>query len=309
MTVKNRAILLAISCTFLLLAASLATCEKIRTGTDYDSPLRTFRVGNTTKSENDLKKLRYEYNFWLGRKSAEFDLTHYTGRIDASFKNRIMHHIDLGHKKFAVSSEGGFAENSIETALHIYNANMDISVFGICLSGCAEDLIIGARNLDFYDEPIIGYHGNSLSLMHFLEILDLQDPCPAQTTSENFKNEIKAVAVAKSNLYKSTGHDQEFWIEQIKRLGEPKLTYVIDPENTCTRLQVFDRAEFWLPTSRQLKDLLKLEFKGSVCADSADCYERKLLIYFGPNRKFIVGDKAFITEHGIVDDNGTKKPR
>ena len=58
----------------------------------------------------------------------------------------------------------------------------------------------------------------------------------------------------------------------------------------------YKNAGSWLPTSSQLKHLLGLKFKGTVCADNPKCYEKKLYLLYGPGAKFIIGDEFYETK-------------
>jgi len=251
--------------------------------------------------ENYLNDYRYQYNFWLGQNSGSENLLHYTSTIDENFRNKLKRDFEKDVDQIAISSTGGYAEVSTQIGEFIYDNDIKLHIYGFCMSACAEDIITSSKDLILFDRPLIGFHGNSLTMLNEIKSNNAQDPCPDPVDSDEFRKNVELLVDNKTHLYMKAGKKINFWKETKKRLGNIELDHLEIKQGTCSIIQNFDEAEFWLPTSAQLSNFLGLTFRGELCADFEDCYKSKLLVYFGPGRRFIVGDELIVTSKNIID--------
>lgn len=282
-------LILAISCSGFSDYPSLGYIENLNLSELYDD-----HGHDKDELAEEIRERMIAYNRLLGESSADLNLPHLVGKIDEKFQTKFAAAASE-NSKIAISSTGGYTDISLEIADKVFLKNISLLVFGVCLSACAEDILPAAHQVTLFDSPLIGFHGNSISAVHFLEKGLVEDPCPANTSKEKLIETISKTADHKRELYFKTNHNIDFWKQQTSRLGEPSLKFYIDDEGNCTRIQSFDRAVFWFPTTKQLEELLGLKVVGPNCADDSRCYKKKLLLYFGEDASFIVGDELIMT--------------
>jgi len=213
------------------------------------------------------------------------------GHIDEKFLSEFRNTIKT-NKTVAIASPGGFPEIALKIADIIIEKNINIVIGGICYSACADIILPAAKSLEFYEHPLIGFHGTVISMKFFVSQGQVS-PCTALSEQDEFLLLLEDLSYKMNSLYKSTGHNIDFWKEQTKRLGSPVLVNQEFVKNECNPMQQFDY-ELWFPTSIQLKSMLGLNFEGGVCADSASCFERKIPLLEGLRKKYIVGNNPYI---------------
>jgi len=280
---------------FIVLSVFLAVTACGKKSTYFEKNPLNLEHASDTEYEKYLEEYRHQYNFWLGEQSGSMNLPHFTSSIDEDFLKKLQNDVENEIKDIALSSTGGIAGISAEIGDMIYENDVGIRIFGFCLSACAEDLITSSKGLVFFDRPLIGYHGNAISYLNEINENNAQDPCPNPDSNSKLKQDMGLVVEKKTKLYAKTGKQIGFWTETKKRLGSSKFDHFMLPNNQCVPFEVFENAELWFPTSTQLSNLLGLTFDGELCADYEACYTSKLLVYFGPGRRFIVGDELIVT--------------
>ena len=119
--------------------------------------------------------------------------------------------------------------------------------------------------------------------------------CPNPLKKGDLISEYQASVEDKIKRYRSTGHNNDFWREQEKRLSGFTINYKINENNICERSPSYKNADYWLPTSEELRNLLGLKFKGSLCSDDINCYRKKPLMFFCPNVTFHINGKVYQT--------------
>lgn len=192
-------------------------------------------------------------------------------------------------------SGGGEDRYSDKIANFIIDNKIDLIVPHLCASACAEDVLPAANKLYFFDEPIIAFHGSAQNALFHLKSETHEDPCPNPLSKAALLEQYQYTVNLKVERYSKTGHNTEFWKEQEKRLKNFTFSVQMKDNNFCLRVPSYTNAIYWLPTSKELKNLLGLKFEGNVCADDKNCYRKKLLLFFGPNKSFVINGEIFTT--------------
>ena len=241
---------------------------------------------NDRKIELDVNLI--EYYFDLTPEFKENNIPIILGRIDHKFLNELKK-VSTDHDTIAVASTGGLSSYGEEAAKIILEKNINIIIFLSCTSACAEYLLPAANSVKFYDQPLIGFHGNAQSLYHYLIEQDVEIPCTIDKTL------VTSWAEGHRELHIRTGQNPDFWREQAQRLiGPPKIINISETIGECIGLQKF-KYDFWYPTSDELKSLLGLKFEGKICSDNQYCYEQKLPLFSDIGSISVVGGEIYIT--------------
>lgn len=183
-----------------------------------------------------------------------------------------------------VNSSGGMTSIALTLAQEIGTNTLPIVVSKECSSNCAEILLPAGQSVYFRDNPIIAFHGNTISYKHFVESDDSVD--------STYCNWIYVDEIL--DLYSSRGVNQNFWKEQMLRL-QPNVEFKILPNKCPWRIYNF-KNEAWLPTSKQLRELLKLNFEGSVCADDLKECKKRIDRRWIKGARIVVGDEVYISK-------------
>lgn len=153
-----------------------------------------------------------------------------------------------------------------------------------CSSNCAEIMLPFASKVEFVNNPIIAFHGNTFSYRYFVEAY-------AEKNTE-YCNWLYADEM--SHLYEQKGLNKHFWKTQMSIL-KPKVSFIYKAGKCPLRVYNFENS-FWLPTSEQLKKGLGLEFTGSVCADDFYSCTLKINTRWRIGTRVVVGDKIYISK-------------
>lgn len=215
------------------------------------------------------------------------------GRVDKALYSEIL---SLSESQTAVFfSTGGEDKYSDMIADFLIEKSIDLIIPYMCISACAEDILTAANELYFFDSPVIAYHGSSQNALFHLKSGKHLDPCPNPMSKQRLLDQYTNGVKNKIIRYRKTGHNINFWKEQEKRLKDFSFKFNMKESNHCERIVSYSNADYWLPTSDELKNLLGLKFQGNVCADDVECYSKKLLLYFGPDQKFIINGNIYTT--------------
>jgi len=289
---KTALSILAFSCV-------LAACNsKSLTLPESEEILSDFDITNSqNRSQEAFEAYANEesrlYGYKVGEALADWDAPLLTGEINSKTYSKIFEVPPKGG--VVIMSGGGLNRYGNKIANYMLEHELDLIVGVSCGSACAEDILPAARNLYFFDEPIISFHGNTQSVLNHLLDETHVDPCNFSTKwdlRDSYRYEVKN----KIERYKRSGHNIDFWKEQEKRLKGFSLVKSQTEDGLCTTTSAYENADHWLPTSQQLKGLMDLKFKGTVCADNPNCYEKKLYLVYGPGVKFIIGDEFYETK-------------
>lgn len=205
------------------------------------------------------------------------------GVIDKGF----VHRLDKLSKKsdeISVTSEGGHIESS-EKAANIFSSNdIKIVVKNYCLSACSEYLLTSASSVVFEQDPIIGFHWNPVMNFDMLEryggdltYCDIEEPARLQA------------------IYQTKGLNLDFFRETEKRLVVSHFEVVNKPQSCPWKVRHFENL-FWLPTGTQLKELMGLEFNGSVCSDNFKECAKRIDRRWKKGTRIVVGDEVYISK-------------
>jgi len=183
-----------------------------------------------------------------------------------------------------INSAGGKTLAALDVAEIIMSNNMQIIIDKECMSVCSEFLLPAASSVILQDAPLIGFHWNPIMLLTLMEEHARQDLqfCDRRTSDGQRK------------LYMKTGHNIEFWQQTLIRLE--LLDYKIEyrPQK-CPRNEITFYSRIWLPTSQQLRDLYKLEFTGSVCADDYEACVRRVNSRWKKGTRIVIGDVTYVS--------------
>lgn len=195
------------------------------------------------------------------------------GPINSAFRAQFIESVARPNR-IAISSEGGDSATALALADYIVEAgNIELIVFGTCKSNCVELLLPAAPSVTLFDSPLLGVHGNLLS-MKSMALSGLRDPCPNPMSQEQLIDGLRRLADRMRSIYRQTGHREGFWKSQVEKLGRLSFSYILRSNDICSVGLDLDY-EYWFPTSDQFYELLGLELKGSLCSDNQHCYRKK----------------------------------
>ena len=149
-------------------------------------------------------------------------------------------------------SKGGISQEAIHAANYIRENEINLFVLGTCTSACAEFLLPAAKTLTFIEEPFIGFHGNTVADMDFVqnEFGKTIDYCSSIHASD-----------VKQFLAETLGRD-DFWKSQYKYMEvtgvrfenfENKMGY------KCVQPIIDTKQSIWYPSSSQLRTVSTAE--------------------------------------------------
>lgn len=214
--------------------------------------------------------------------------TYFHGYIDNEFIDFLEQDIE-DEATIVLSSNGGKTHLGILTAEVIRKKKIHVMLsgkYGFCLSACAEYVLPSAHSLRFLDNPIIGYHQNAQIINSILNDGATKDMEFCEFLKTQVSGEKKVLERGKLNV--------DYWKETLVRL---ELTYskVHYFENQCPGLMITFKNELWLPTSKQLKDIIGLDVAGTVCADDYLKCSKRVNELWEKGTSIVIGDIAHIS--------------
>lgn len=192
--------------------------------------------------------------------------------------------LDRQNLTIHLNSYGGSPVSAHEISKIMVANKFKLIVNKECQSACAETILPSAEHVEFVNEPIIGFHWNSL--MTF----DLTRRYGGDLTLCNLKEveDQKALLLSKDmNI--------DFWKQTEKRLVLEHYE-VIPKTGGCPWKRRRFKNNMWLPTSKQLRSLSGLTFTGSVCSDDFDKCTKKIDRTWKKGIRIVVGDEVYISK-------------
>jgi len=182
------------------------------------------------------------------------------------------------------NSSGGETSAALKLSDFIQANNFTIQIDSECLSSCAEVILPSAARLEFVDDPFIGFHQSIQSYKNNIETLAKQD---TQFCKWGYATKFLALLnKRKLNI--------NFWQETMKRL-KPKVEFTYEYRTCPMDIYNFEN-EWWLPTSKQLKNLWGLEFLGAVCADDYKACANKVDKRWKKGTRLVIREKVYISK-------------
>jgi hypothetical protein len=181
-----------------------------------------------------------------------------------------------GPLTLAVTSEGGSARNFARLAILIQRHELELVIDEFCLSSCAEYLFPSTRNLVVADDAIIGFHGNPLLELYLLRSTGEEAPFCAEQAGR-----------ALEYVYRQSGANSDF-CELQRDVLKPYDVSVIEGPG-CKTVGYKRQVDTWLPGRQELEGLLGRALPNPVCADRAECVQRRALPLLGADRVIVAG--------------------
>nr|WP_315489595.1 hypothetical protein [uncultured Rhodoferax sp.] len=103
-------------------------------------------------------------------------------------------------KRVLIASGGGHVASALRMARVIHDRGMDVEVFGLCFSSCANYIFPAGKNKSITSLGIVGWHGNIQHLLH------LHRTGKAPITG-SFLEEATTLAAQEAEFYKTIGLD------------------------------------------------------------------------------------------------------
>lgn len=103
-------------------------------------------------------------------------------------------------KRVLIASGGGHVAPALRMARVIHERGMDVEVFGLCFSSCANYIFPAGKNKSITSLGIVGWHGNIQHLLH----LHRSGKAPITGT---FLEEATTLAAQEAEFYKNIGVD------------------------------------------------------------------------------------------------------
>lgn len=137
---------------FISLGAPKAECRIVNNiRMDIDSFEKTKNVNSIILRKNnimcDIVKIDNRYTIL------------YIGKSDYDLVNCLSKNMKYNLARIVITSDGGETIPSSVAGLFIKNRKMDVAVFGVCLSSCANYIAPAARHLTLGRYSILGLHG------------------------------------------------------------------------------------------------------------------------------------------------------
>ena len=109
-----------------------------------------------------------------------------TGVIDDNFVDQIRQ-VPNKNSDIIIYSKGGISQEAIKAARIIHDRKHNLIILGKCSSACAEFLLPAANSLTFVEEPVIGFHGNTIAEMHYVKEAtgDIAEYCSSVHATEH----------------------------------------------------------------------------------------------------------------------------
>lgn len=231
---------------------------------------------NTDKTQDGTEK-QDEFTFY------------YRGLINQAFVNDLE---ALTNEPITLylTSNGGESDMGLAAGNVILQKNIRLVIdgdFGICASGCAEFVIPSASSVEFLNTPLIGYHQNPQLIYSIIK----------DNTTEGLEHcdFIRSEVNATESLLNHKELKTDLWKETLNRI-DLEYTQIYHYNGQCPRLRKRFSHELWFPTSSQLRDMLGLEFKGELCADTPECYEPNIDKLWPAGMSFVAGNTIYTSK-------------
>ncbi|MEQ8405042.1 MAG: hypothetical protein RKE49_08085 [Oceanicaulis sp.] len=185
------------------------------------------------------------------------------GRIDQDFSDAFLDAFKT-HNQIAVSSTGGETHQALALARVLAPRRLHLIIDDYCFSACASLLAPAADSIEFGPDAMFGVHDSpAMARAVYVRDFGRDDDCYVRSGG------------AHREMYAWAGRNPRFPDEVFERL-EPLPARAVDIGGDCPRIEYGLTHQWWFPTSDQLRDLMGLEFTGTICADDPDCMRRRL---------------------------------
>lgn len=207
------------------------------------------------------------------------DTPRVSGTIDAAFTDRFVDAYE-GSNRLAVTSTGGEAVRALVMARVVAPRELHLFIDDHCLSACASLPLPAADTVTFGPDAVVGMHYSpAMTRRVYVRDFGTGDDCYVRSGD------------GERQMLEAAGRRPSFADEVYDRL-QPGPARAIDIGDVCPRIEYDLTHQWWFPTSTQLRDLMGLEFTGTVCADDPACMRRRL-----PNLRIeatvVVGDEIW----------------
>jgi len=193
-------------------------------------------------------------------------------------------------KVIRLNAEFAPSKESVALAEIFQKNSMILKVDEQCLSGCSEYVLAGAKSVIFKNSPLIGFDVS----------IEQKQQLVFESTSGIYKRRYQILVDKKQRIYRASELNVEFWKDVSARMNAcPKRSTENLQDwfggNNCDTLSFVVDFHEWFPTSQQLRDLLGLKFKGTVCADDVAKCILRLNKEYKAGYIFLVGDTKIVT--------------
>ncbi len=217
------------------------------------------------------------------------------GPLRERVKNSVLS-LEDGYKELIFISPGGLPSDALEIANEIIDKKYKIIISQLCLSACAEYILPAAKSIEFRypapkenvptpHAPLIGFHWNAMMIEHLMR--------------ENAEYGLEHCTFSDSKnlnaLQLNAGVNNEFWKEVLVKLGRSDFTVDYRANECPWKIMEFEN-DFWFPTSKQLRKMYKLKFKGSVCADDYESCTQAIDSLWPKGHRFVIGDRVYVSQ-------------
>jgi len=198
--------------------------------------------------------------------------------------------VSLGSRydELIITSPGGYPSRAMIVVEEIIKRKYKISIYKLCVSACAEYLLPAGNvnaKITFIENPIVGFHWSAMLTEHIMRenLQDNIDHCSFSDSKELIK------------LQERGGTNPNNWRETLKQLGVDYSEYRLDKDG-CPEIKIKFENEYWLPTSKQLREVYLLDFEGGVCADNIDTCAKTIDGIWAKGSRIVVGDEVYVSK-------------
>lgn len=207
---------------------------------------------------------------------------YFNGRITQTKVDRFKYVLQPGDT-LVFRSLGGKVNAAVDLADFIHENGIKVRIRDVCVSACAEIILISTPDVTLEHGTLVGFHGNSQMKQHLYAENDRFG------VPDCFKNNADAIL----RIYSRTDSDHEFWKQQMEVLRPIGVT-IADGVRECGILRYDMRASVWYPDQATIEDFLGRRLATALCNDSEACVVSKIKRRRSKGRWYIIGtDRQF----------------